>query len=218
LLYKVRTKAPENGHYNEQVMFIAADSTGHGVPGAFISVLGINSINKLVNIMNIHEPGQLLDHLDRDINYFLSIDKKESDVVVDGMDISVFSFDPKTYRLKYSVAKYHCVIIRNMEIITLFEHGYSIGYDILGTIEKKFFTHSIQLFPNDRLYLFSDGFFDQFGGEQNKKYKKRNFLNFLMKIHQEPMKEQKLLMKKELKEWKGSNIQTDDITVIGLRF
>jgi serine phosphatase RsbU (regulator of sigma subunit) len=218
LLYRVKDHIQSNNDGDEQIMFIAADSTGHGVPGAFISVLGINSINKLVNILNIREPGQLLDHLDKDINYFLSIDKKHEDVVVDGMDISVFSFNTRTYKLKYSVAKYHCIIIRNMELLTLYEHSYSIGYDILGTTEKKFFTHNIQMFPNDRLYLFSDGFFDQFGGADNKKYKKRNFLAFLMGIHQKPMKEQKIIIKKELKNWKGNNIQTDDVTVIGLRF
>lgn len=218
LLYRLNDNEHTNKDGQDHVLFIAADSTGHGVPGAFISVLGINSINKLVNILNIREPGQLLDQLDKDINYFLSIDKNDKDVVVDGMDISVFSFDTKTYKLKYSVAKYHCLIIRNMEILTLFDHSYSIGYDILGTTQKKFFTHNIQMFPDDRLYLFSDGFFDQFGGANNKKYKKRNFQNFLLNIHQKPMKEQKLIIRQEFKDWKGNNLQTDDITVIGIRF
>ena len=202
----------------DQVVLISADSTGHGVPGALISVLGINSINKMVNLLNIHDPGKLLDSLDKDINDFLSIDKKDRDVVLDGMDISVLSFNPKTHILKYSIAKYYCYIIRNSEVLDLFDHDYSIGYNIIPLKEKKFFTHSIQLHQNDRLYLFSDGFSDQFGGAENKKYKRKNLLNLLLNIHLKPMKEQKLIIKKEFKDWRGKNDQTDDITVIGLRF
>ncbi len=217
LIYPVKTQT-ENNASVEKVMLIAADSTGHGVPGAFISVLGINSINRLINHANIHEPGQLLDSLDKDINNFLSLDKKDRDVLLDGMDIAVFSFDPKTYLLRYSVAKYYCYLIRDSEILSLFDHDYSIGYNIISHIEKKFFTHNLQLFPNDRLYLFSDGYSDQFGGEANKKYKKKNLLNLLLNIHQKTMKEQKAILKKEFKNWKGSYDQTDDITILGIKF
>lgn len=217
LIYPIKTQTAEN-IIEDQVVLISADSTGHGVPGALISVLGINSINKMVNLLNIHDPGKLLDSLDKDINDFLSIDKKDRDVVLDGMDISVLSFNPKTHILKYSIAKYYCYIIRNSEVLDLFDHDYSIGYNIIPLKEKKFFTHSIQLHQNDRLYIFSDGFSDQFGGAENKKYKRKNLLNLLLNIHLKPMKEQKLIIKKEFKDWRGKNDQTDDITVIGLRF
>lgn len=203
--------------YNN-VLFLAADCTGHGVPGAFISVLGINSINKFVKLLNITDPGDLLNHLDSDINHFLSIDKNQKDLILDGMDISVFSFNLDTYTLKYSIAKFSCLLVRNSEIIDLKSQNYSIGYNIASLSNKLFESQSIQLQKNDCLYLMSDGYYDQFGGPTNKKYKRKSMYELLVNIHKLPMKQQKELLKKEHTDWKRNYSQTDDISIIGLRF
>jgi serine phosphatase RsbU (regulator of sigma subunit) len=203
---------------HNNILFLGADCTGHGVPGAFISVLGINSINKLVKLLNINDPGDLLNHLDADINHFLSIDKKDKDLLLDGMDISVFSFNLDTYVLRYCVAKYNCILIRNSEFIDLKSYNYSIGYNIASFENKNFASQTIQIQENDCLYLMSDGFHDQFGGPLNKKYKRKSLNELIMHIHKKPMKEQKTILSVELKEWKRHYAQTDDISVIGIRF
>lgn len=203
--------------YNN-ILFLAADCTGHGVPGAFISILGINSINKLVKLLNINDPGDLLNHLDEDINHFLSIDKKDKDLILDGMDISVFSFNKDTYELKYSIAKFSCILIRNSSFVELKTQNYSIGYNIANVSNKNFETQTIQLQKNDVLYLMSDGYYDQFGGPQNKKYKRKSVFELIMNIHKLPMNEQKNVLKKEFKDWKRHYSQTDDISIIGLKF
>jgi serine phosphatase RsbU (regulator of sigma subunit) len=200
------------------VIFLAADCTGYGVPGAFISVLGMTSINKLVKLLNITDPGKLLDNLDSDINQFLSIDKKDKDLIIDGMDISVFSLNLETKQLNYCIAKFSCALIRNSELIPLIVQNHSIGYNIAATKDVKFETNTIQLLENDCLYVMSDGYSDQFGGPFNKKYKRKNLVELLLNIHKKPMKEQKLILKRELKEWQRNYSQTDDISVIGIRF
>lgn len=218
LIYSFKSAIDNNAEAQNNVLFIAADCTGHGVPGAFISVLGLNSINKLVNLLNITDPGKLLDSLDADINHFLSIDKKDRDLLHDGMDISVFSFNVTTYELNYCIAKFNCMLIRDSVVIPLSSENYSIGYNITSIADKKFHTKTIQLQPDDCLYLLSDGFSDQFGGPLNKKYKRKSLHDLIISIHKKPMKEQKMVLRKEHKDWKRHYTQTDDISIIGIRF
>jgi serine phosphatase RsbU (regulator of sigma subunit) len=201
-----------------RIVFVASDCTGHGVPGALMSVLGINTINKLVGELKILDPGQILRLLDHDINKVLAIGKKQHDIVDDGMDISVFSFDPQTYRLEYSIAKYSHFLVRDSSIIHLDTQKFSIGYSTFEHLRKDFSTYSFQIQPGDCLYLFSDGFADQFGGPQNKKYKKSNILQLIENVHTKTMDEQKEHFKQEFRSWKGSLKQTDDVTMIGIRF
>lgn len=220
LIYPFKTYKDINNEFIQQnnVFFIAADCTGHGVPGAFISVLGLNSINKLISLLNITDPGKLLDYLDSDINHFLSIDKKDRDLIFDGMDISAFSFNIDSYELNYCIAKFNCILIRNSEPIPLSNQNYSIGYNITPIHDKKFVTKTIQMQEGDCLYLLSDGFSDQFGGPLNKKYKRKSLHDLILNIHKLPMKEQKMILKKEHKDWKRHYSQTDDISIIGLKF
>jgi len=216
--FKTHIEIDNKTKTENNILFIAADCTGHGVPGAFISVLGINSINKLVNLLNVTDPGQLLHSLDNDINHYLSVDKKEEKVILDGMDIAAFSFNTETYMLKYCLAKFSCALIRDGEFLELEAQKSSIGYNITSNFEKIFITASIQLKPNDCLYMFSDGYADQFGGPLNKKYKKRDLTNLMRTISVKPLKEQKMILTREFKDWKKTNSQTDDVSVIGVKF
>lgn len=215
--YKSYEFVNDNYQTHENVLLITADCTGHGVPGAFISVLAINSINKLVKLLNICEPGQLLNSLDSDINNFLSYEKKDKDLILDGMDIAVFTINMNTLQLKYCIAKFSCLLIRNGSFIDLHSQNYSIGYNITAVENKKFSTQTIQLEKGDRIYMYSDGFHDQFGGPLNKKYKRRSLNELIMNMHHLSMKQQKELLKNELADWKRNYDQTDDITVIGFQ-
>lgn len=216
LIYKDSYPAGDTQHHH--ITVVAADCTGHGVPGAIMSVLGINTINKLVRELKNTDPGRILNLLDKDINQVLSHDKKETDIVADGMDIAVFSFDTATYLLRYSIAKFSHYLVRDSELIVLETQKSSIGYSFFNGNVKNFETSEIQLQEGDCLYLLSDGFADQFGGPFNKKYKRNNIKNLIKQIYRLPMAEQKQIFRQEFTTWKRSLPQMDDVLVIGIRF
>lgn len=212
-----RTHASE-GFKDERIVFITADCTGHGVPGAIMSVLGINTLFKNIKELKNTDPARILNLLDEDLNQVLAHGKKGTDIVADGMDIAVFSFDKKNYVLEYSIAKFCHFFVRDSEILSLNTQKSSIGYSFFETNGKNFITSSVQLKPGDCLYLFSDGLQDQFGGPLNKKYKRDNIRKLITTLHQTPMKEQKDIFKKEFSSWKKKLPQTDDVMVMGIRF
>ncbi len=216
LVYKEVNRQDEQAY--KKITFMAADCTGHGVPGAIMSVLGINTINKLVKELKNSDPGRILNLLNKDMNQLLAHDKKETDIVADGMDIAAFSFDEQTYTLHYSIAKFSHYLVRNAQIINLNTQKMSIGYSFFDDNAKNFETSTFQMQKGDCLYLFSDGFADQFGGPANKKYKRTNMRQLIEQIHHIPMPEQKQIFKKEFISWKRSLPQIDDVLVIGMRF
>ncbi len=207
-----------DGFTHDRIVFITADCTGHGVPGAIMSVLGINTLFKNIKELKNTDPGNILNLLDKDLNQVLAHGKKGTDIVADGMDIAVFSFDRKNYILDYSIAKFPHFFVRDSEMISLTTQKSSIGYSFFETNGKNFITSSIQLKPGDRLYLFSDGLQDQFGGPGNKKFKRDNIRNLISSLHNTPMSAQKEIFKTELRNWKKSLPQTDDVMVMGIRF
>lgn len=208
----------EQGFVENKTVFVASDCTGHGVPGAIMSVLGINIIHKIVRELKTTDPGTILNLLDKDIDQVLAHGKNGSDIVADGMDIGVFSFNNETYMLDYSIAKFSHFLVRDSAIIQLETLKSTIGYSFFENERKCFKTSSIQLKKGDCLYLFSDGLQDQFGGPENKKFKKNNIRDLIQKVHHTPMKQQKEIFKNEFKQWKGRQEQTDDVLVMGIRF
>lgn len=208
----------ELGELHHTITVVAADCTGHGVPGAMMSVLGINTLNKLVKELKNTDPGKILTLLDKDITQVLAHDKKENDIVADGMDIAAFTFDTRTFQLQYSIAKFSHYLVRDSEIMSLDSQKASIGYSFFNGNAKSFETSSIQLQEGDCLYLLSDGFADQFGGPLNKKYKRTNIKQLITQLHRLPMAEQKEVFKQEFRTWKRASPQMDDVLVIGIRF
>ena len=196
-------------HKDGKVLFAAADCTGHGVPGAMVSVICNNALNRSVREHGLTEPGKILDKTRGIVIH--EFEKSEEDVN-DGMDIALCSLEGK--RLKYSGAHNPLWIIRKGEIIETKANKQPIGqFDN----PEPYITHSFDLEKGDSIYIFSDGYVDQFGGEQGKKFKAKAFRELLLRIQDKPMEEQKTIIDETFSAWKGSLEQIDDVCVIGVR-
>lgn len=195
-------------------MFASADCTGHGVPGAMVSVVCANALNKSVNELLITDPGKILDAT-RDI--VVNTFTKTNTDVKDGMDISICVYNTETQELFWAGANNPLWIIRGQtqEIEILIPDKQPIG---IYENQSHFTSHNIQINSGDSIYLFSDGYVDQFGGEKGKKLKSNKFKEVLLSIQEKNMKEQKTELDKFFKKWKGDLEQVDDVCVIGVRF
>ena len=197
---------------DDLIYFSAIDCTGHGVPGALVSIVGNNSLLRTINEFRIREPHQILDKLrELVVNAFLSQGQVD---VKDGMDIALVCIDKKNKKLKFSGANNECIIIRNKEIVELAPDKQPIGQ---FTHAKPFTQKEFDIESGDCIYMFTDGFVDQFGGEREKKYKSRPFKNLLIRISHLPMEEQLTLIAQEFDSWKGNLEQIDDVCVFGVK-
>ena len=215
ILFKPKDIVAGDFYWLEQIkdltFFAAADCTGHGVPGAMVSVVCSNALNRAVKEFGISEPGKILDKV-REL-VVETFQKSESDVK-DGMDISLCSFNKKTNELKWAGANNPLWLIRNSELTE-----YKANKQAIGKVDNPipFFTHSINLQKNDAIYLFTDGFSDQFGGPKGKKYKYAPFKDNLISIQSIPMSEQSTKLNITIENWRGSLEQVDDILIIGIK-
>lgn len=194
----------------------ACDCTGHGVPGAFMSIIGANSLNKIVREKGIYETGAILENLNEEIINSL---KRTDDgsAIMDGMDMALFRFNPSKMELQFSGAYNPLVIIRENEVDELKADRYSVGRS--SSDEKKIFnTQTIEVKKGDVVYAFSDGYADQFGGQTGKKFKYKPMKELFLAIHDKPMEEQKQILNSTLEAWRGDISQVDDILIIGRRF
>lgn len=200
-------------HNNEDTLFIAAvDCTGHGVPGAFMSIIGHNSLNKVVREYGLTRPSAILDQLNIEITK--SIIQSQEKEIHDGMDLALIAFNRKNFTLEFSGAYSPLYIVRNGEVIVYKGDRNAIG---MSTIEqKKTFTNVIvDIKPGDMLYMCSDGYADQFGAVDGKKFKSVNVKRVLSEIWNLPIQVQKERLEKEIMDWKGDLPQVDDIMFIG---
>ena len=203
------------GARDSKLYFAAADCTGHGVPGAFMSIIGYDLINRAFNEKGLSKPSEVLEYLNDQIR--ISLRKDEEDIVLkDGMDIAFCSYDPATGILEYSGALAPIVYIRNGKTYDIKPDSASIGISI-RKLNREFTNHKVQLFSGDTIYLFSDGFIDQFGGLNRKKFMRGNFIAALQDISNMPINDQPNQLENIFVEWKGNNEQIDDIMVIGLK-
>ena len=196
-------------HAKGKVLFAAADCTGHGVPGAMVSVVCNNGLNRSVREYDLTDPGKILDKT-REI-VVQEFEKSEEDVK-DGMDIAICSLEGKT--LKYAGAHNPLWLIRDGELLETKANKQPIGqFDN----PEPYTTHTMELEKGDSLYIFSDGYADQFGGEKGKKLKTANFKQLLLSIQKETMEKQKQLIDEAFENWKGDLEQLDDVCIIGVR-
>jgi len=202
------------------VLVVAADCTGHGVPGAFMSMLGISFLSEVANKQfrkvskSRLSASIILDELRDNVIKALSQNKEKASSK-DGMDMALCIIDKDTNMLEFAGANNPAYIIRNNEIIELEADKMPIG--IYHIEDKSFKNQSFQLIENDRIYLFSDGYVDQFGGEKKRKFLKKNFKDLLLEVNELEMTQQLEILDKTHLEWRGENNQTDDILVVGIK-
>jgi serine phosphatase RsbU (regulator of sigma subunit) len=191
------------------------DCTGHGVPGAFMSMIGNTLLNQIVNEKDITQPALILNKLNKEITNALKQDSEGSDSR-DGMDIAICSIDHDKKILQYAGANRPLYFIRNAELTETKANKVAIGGHLQDG-EKLFHNHQWELQSGDTFYLSTDGYADQFNPADKKLMTKR-FKELLINIHQEKMENQHLFLDNFINDWKGSTEQTDDILVLGFRF
>ena len=215
-----------------KVLFSAIDCTGHGIPGAFVSMVGNSGLNRSVKELGLHKPAEVLEDL---ANYFEAIfaikeSLTEAATIKDGMDMAFCTLDRKTNRLEYCGAYNSLYLVRSKEKeappfplknVTETHALYELRADRqpVGRFAHReaFTNHEFQLQTGDIIYLYSDGFADQFGGPKGKKYKYSSFRKFLLSVQHLPMEEQRAALKKEFNAWKGDLEQVDDAIIMGVR-
>lgn len=198
----------------DRVLFAAVDCTGHGVPGAFMSLIGHNGLNQAVRDKARSRPSEVLKDLNR-IAYEALHKDREQYLVRDGMDMAFCSLDPSRGVLEYAGANCPLYLVRGGEVIHFAPDKNAIGsFDLNG---KSFTDHRIKLQQGDMVYIFSDGYADQFGGPKGKKFLYRRFRELLVQISIHPTERQRGLLQEAFNTWRGAHEQVDDILVIGMR-
>ncbi|MEW6772872.1 MAG: SpoIIE family protein phosphatase [Bacteroidota bacterium] len=190
----------------------AVDCTGHGVPGAFMSIIGSNLLKDIINNTSLIHPSEILDELN--IRIAQTLHSEQTDTK-DGMDLSFVAINYEDKIIEYATAMSPICLIRNGEIHILEGDRFPIGK--YTDVINKFTNHTIQFHPNDTIYMFSDGYADQFGGPKGKKLYKKNFYKILEESSKWPIEHQKFILDKKFNEWKGDLEQIDDILVIGIK-
>src|SRR5208337_700396 len=202
----------ENG---DKVYIAAVDCTGHGVPGAFMSIIGFELFRKITHSQGIEDPSQILNILNHEFEMiFKDVDNQ---MLRDGMDIAFCVIDKQTKILEFSGAVNPIYLIRDNKITEIRGSRFSVGLDDEIEQEQTFENKQIILNEDDVIYLFTDGYADQFGGPEGKKFKYRRFRHLLLTIHQYPMNDQERLIEDRINLWKGALEQVDDMLVIGFR-
>ncbi len=196
-------------------MIAAVDCTGHGVPGAFMSIVGFNQMNYAVSVKKARSAASIMDELNAGVISTLNENVSDSSIK-DGMDMALCIFDFKRMNLEFAGANNPILLIRDGEVTMYKGDRFPIGvYE--GSVPKPFSNNEIDIRTGDCVYMFSDGYPDQFGGPDNKKFMLRKFQELLRDVHSMPMNKQKEILAQRLTEWRGDNEQVDDILVIGIR-
>jgi len=197
----------------QRIVLTAADCTGHGVPGSLMSMLGITMLHEIVNEKGITDSDEILNQLRLSIARTLKQEGKIGEQK-DGIDMALVIYDTRKQQLEFSGANNPIYIVRNGEMLEYKGNNMPVAY-----YEKMsdFSKYTIDMKQGDRVYMFTDGFPDQFGGPQGKKFKYRPFKDLLLEVHDRPMEEQHRILNLIFDEWKGDLSQIDDVLVIGLR-
>lgn len=201
-------------HRNGTTLFAAVDCTGHGVPGAFMSIVGHNLLNQAVKQNGKTLPADILHELNTGL-YDTLRQSGEEITVKDGMDMALCAFDQSTLTLNFSGANNPIYFVRDGHLQEIKGDKQPVGFPAQEF--KPFTDHSIPLKKGDTLYLFSDGYADQFGGEKGKKFKYKQMQELLLSIHEKPMQEQMQVLDKTIEQWRGRLEQVDDILVMGVK-
>jgi len=222
VLYKPKDIVSGDFYWVEQkgdeVVFAAVDCTGHGVPGAMMSVLGFNLLTQAVKEDGFTKPSDILNHLDNGVSTMLR-QSTESDNVKDGMDLALCSLNYKTGELQFAGAYNGLWVIKKEgnECIEVKPDKMPIGSNLNG-VADQYTNHTMMLEKGDIVYIFTDGYADQFGGPKGKKFKYKQLEQVLLANHHLTMAEQMAALDKAFGEWKGDLEQVDDVLVMGVKF
>jgi len=198
-----------------KLLLSAVDCTGHGVPGALMSMIGFSKLNEISHNKNA-DPGYILEKLDEGVREALS-SKRYDNESKDGMDMALCSFDTKRKKVQYSGAFRPLIKINGESIEEIKGNRYPIGGGS-SYVKNGFTTHEFDITEGDCFYMFSDGFPDQFGGPKDKKFMNKKFKQLLCEIQKLSPQEQMFRLETELNNWKGDTEQVDDVLVIGVCF
>lgn len=199
-----------------KIVIVLSDCTGHGVPGAFMSMIGMTIMHHLVNQQNISDPSLLLTKLDTELND-LFINRNSGEHRFEGMDTIICCIDTDTNKLVFASAQRPLIIVRNATAFSYKGSIYPIG-EYYDDIQKVFTNTTIDLIEGDSVYMFSDGYTSQFNSSNSKKFNYDRFRKLLSDINNRPMKEQPLVLQRMLESWKGGAEQIDDILIVGFRY
>jgi serine phosphatase RsbU (regulator of sigma subunit) len=193
--------------------FVAAvDCTGHGVPGALMSIIANGILKEVIVKKGITEPSEILYALDEEL--FAALNKK-GEITNDGMDVALAVFDSEKNSVSYSGAFRPMLLLRDHELIEFEANRYPIGF--YGDVEKIFVSKEIELKKEDTFYFFTDGYCDQFGGELKKKFNRKRFKELLLSLQGMEMEEQQSFLQYALLNWRQDEPQMDDVCIIGVR-
>lgn len=197
--------------FDNQAIFAAVDCTGHGVPGAFVSIVGFNGLNRTVNEFDLRQPAQILDKL---TDLVVGTFAKSESQIKDGMDIALCNIDYSKNILTYAGANNPLILIRNGELTEIKANKQPIG-EFHNRV--PFTNHELKLEKGDCIYVFSDGFADQFGGEKGKKFKNKALKELLIEISTFDMRTQRAKLSEAFENWKGDFEQLDDVCMFGVK-
>ncbi|MCX6333794.1 MAG: SpoIIE family protein phosphatase [Bacteroidia bacterium] len=202
------------GEKKDKIFVVAADCTGHGVPGALMSMIGLEIIDKAINEDNIESPAVILDVMNRGLEKTFSREKNLGTIIRDGMDIGLCMIDRKKRKIVYSGAFFPLYLIRDNTLTEIKGDKIIIG---MNPERLEYASHEIDLMEDDIVYIFSDGYVDQFGGDENKKFMYRRFRYLLTRIHTFAVEDQKSILEDNIKSWMAGNPQLDDMMVLGFK-
>jgi serine phosphatase RsbU (regulator of sigma subunit) len=219
ILYKPKDIVSGDFYYyslvGDHALIAAADCTGHGVPGALMSMIGNDLLNHITRERKVTKPGEVLDLLHKGITNVLKQDGRSGETR-DGMDVALLSFDLKNHaKIQYAGAYRALYIVRQGEMIEYKANKFPIGN---ASMERDNFTNNeIDVLKGDMCYFFTDGYADQFGGDQGKKFMMKKFHRLLIEVSTLPTSEQQQKLDQAIESWRGEHEQVDDILVIGIR-
>jgi ligand-binding sensor domain-containing protein/serine phosphatase RsbU (regulator of sigma subunit) len=203
--------AEKDHHY----IFAVVDCTGHGVPGAFMSMIGHNLLHQIVSEKGIIDPGQILNNLHKGVQDSLRQGQNEVNTN-DGMDVSILSINYQTNHIKWAGANRPLVIVNNNSEFTKYDgNKYPVGGAQMDS-NRVFTAHDVQFTSPSMMYMYSDGYADQFGGDKGKKYMVKRFNDLLTNIHQNTTESQKAELEQSFESWRKNHEQVDDVLVVGI--
>jgi serine phosphatase RsbU (regulator of sigma subunit) len=202
------------GSKNELFFICTADCTGHGVPGALMSMMGISHLNESIIEKNLAHPNEILDNMRKGIIASLNPEGSEEESK-DGMDCVLCAYDFPNMKLEFAAANNPLWLVRDKQLTEYKPDKMPVGK--YGEEMRPFTLHTIDLKKGDIVYTFTDGYADQFGGEKGKKFKYKQLLEKLLENCEKSMEEQKAILEDSFEKWKGNLEQVDDVCIIGVR-